>query len=436
VSACKEDDPSSGQNPIEKTVVDIAVENGFNKLAEALTEANLVDALNGTGPFTVFAPTDAAFDALYSALQVSGPAEIDDATLTSVLQYHVYIGNVTSDQLVSGDLTMLNGKVADIDASVPSINDANIIAPIDLEASNGVVHTIDAVIVPEKNIVEIAGESENLTILVEALTLYPDLVDLLSDESGEFTVFAPTDAAFQALLPVIKQESLATIPEAVLRNILEYHVIAGAEVLSGDLSVTDVAAANGELISITDDGNGSFLIAGQAINTADVEASNGVIHVMDGVLVPPSALPFVGNALTFAYFNKDFTTLVAAVSASEPSLIPALQGANITLFAPTNDAFAAAGITEIPAEPTLSAVLTYHVLGAIVKAGDIPTTNPAAPYAAPSLGGNIYISNQGGDAGVFINGTTEVTAFDLTADNGAVVHVINRTLLPPDTKCC
>ena len=124
---------------------------------------------------------------------------------------------------------------------------------------------------------------------------------------------------------------------------------------------------------------------------ADADASNGVVHIMDGVLVPPSVVPFVGNALTFAYFNKDFTTLVAAVSASEPSLVPALQSGTITLFAPTNDAFAAAGITEIPAEPTLSAVLTYHVLGSVVKAADLPTTAAAAPATQATLGGDIYI---------------------------------------------
>jgi len=411
----------------EFDIVTSALFYGYNTLAAAVVEAELDDDLSGTGPFTVFAPTDAAFEA--AGITPENVSTVDN--LANILLYHVLAGDIRSGDLTTGDFETLSGKEVAIDATALTVDNSNIAEPFDVGATNGVIHTIDAVLLPKSNIVELASASENLSILVDALTKFPDLVELLSDESGTYTVFAPTNAAFEALLPVIKQTSIDDIPEDVLKNILQFHVIAGSEVFSGDLAPGTVEAANMEDITITEPSAGVFQIEGQDINTADQDASNGVVHIMDGVLVPPSVTPFVGNALTFAYFSKDFTTLVAAVSASDPSLVPALQAADITLFAPTNAAFEAAGITEIPAEPTLSAVLTYHVIGAVVEASDIPTTAAAAPLEQATLGGNIYISNQGGDAGVFINGSTEVTAFDLTADNGAVVHVINRTLLPP-----
>ena len=163
---------------------------------------------------------------------------------------------------------------------------------------------------------------------------------------------------------------------------------------------------------------------------------------MDGVLVPPSVLQFVNTIVEPAYFNKNFTTLIAAVKAADPSILTTLLGDGpssngMTLFAPTNAAFTAAGINELPDQATLNAVLAYHLLDGVVLSTGLPVTSAASPAAIPTVGGdNFYLSNQGGDAGVYINGNTMVTAVDIDPSEGAgtangVVHVIDRTLIPP-----
>lgn len=277
---------------------------------------------------------------------------------------------------------------------------------------------------PTQNIVALAQGNADLTTLVAALTKFPDLVTTLSG-SGSFTVFAPTNDAFAGLLTAIGQTSLNDIPEDVLREVLEYHVIASAAVRSNQLTNGPVETVLGEDITVSLTG-GVKLNGTVNVVAADVEATNGVVHVVDAVLVPPSIVPIVGTIVAPAYFNKNFTTLIAAVKAASPVVLETLlNSTNKTLFAPTNDAFIAAGINALPDQATLDAVLTYHVINnAEVKAADIA----AGSSSAATLGGNIYLSK--GTAGVFINGTTQVTATDIEGSNG-VVHVINRTLLPP-----
>jgi transforming growth factor-beta-induced protein len=162
-----------------------------------------------------------------------------------------------------------------------------------------------------------------------------------------------------------------------------------------------------------------------SVITADVRGSNGVVHVIDEVLVPPSIMPIVGTIVAPAYFNKNFTTLIAAVKAASPSILSTLlSSGNKTLFAPTNDAFTAAGITTLPNQATLDAVLKYHVINSEVISSEIPQ----GASNAETLNGEIFISRT--SDGVFVNGNSKVISADLDATNG-VVHVIDRTLMPP-----
>ncbi|MBX2955863.1 MAG: fasciclin domain-containing protein [Cyclobacteriaceae bacterium] len=276
---------------------------------------------------------------------------------------------------------------------------------------------------PTQNIVTLAQGNSNLSTLVAALVKFPDLVTTLSG-TGNFTVFAPTNDAFAGLLTAIGQSSLDDIPEDVLRDVLQYHVISSAAVRSSQLTAGPVATVGGESITVSTSG-GIRLNGTVNVVTADVEATNGIVHVIDAVLVPPSITPIVGTIVAPAFFNKNFTTLIAAVKAASPTVLQTLLNAEKkTLFAPTNAAFTAAGITSLPNEATLNAVLTYHVIGSEVLAANIANGSSSAA----TLNGNIYLSK--GTAGVFINGTTQVTATDITRSNG-VVHVIDRTLLPP-----
>lgn len=280
--------------------------------------------------------------------------------------------------------------------------------------------------VPTNNIVEIAQSSAQLSDLVAALTKYPDLVNTLSGD-GTFTVFAPTNDAFDALLAAIGQNSIDDIPEDVLRNVLEYHVL-GATVTAAQVAPGDIEMVNGEIATITPNSDGLF-IAGAQIVAVDALATNGVAHIIDNVMIPPSIAPIVGTIVAPAFFNKDFTTLIAAVQNANADLLSILlgdgpSGNGMTLFAPTNAAFEAAGITDVNGA---DAVLLYHVIDGIVNAADLPTTAGAAAEIA-TAGGNFYLTNAGN--GVTINGTTNVVLTDIAGSNG-VVHVIDRTLIPP-----
>ncbi|MEQ8553234.1 MAG: fasciclin domain-containing protein [Cyclobacteriaceae bacterium] len=426
--------PAGFELPPTDDIVELAQgTSNLSTLVTALTTADLVTTLQGTGPFTVFAPTNEAFENLPDGVLdylLDNPTE-----LAGILQYHVVSGSVFSTDLSSGMVATLNGDV-DIDVSSGVvINGSATVMNADIEATNGVVHIIDEVLIPEgfvaDKIVTIASATETLSTLVTALSLFPDLVETL-EGNGPFTVFAPTNEAFAGLLAAIGQSDLDDIPESVVRKILEYHVISGAEVFSTDLTDGQTATTvSGEDITVSLDGG--VFISGSEVSAADVDALNGVVHIIDDVMVPPSIAPIVGTIVAPAYFNKDFSTLIAAVEAADEDILSVLLGTGtgdgLTLFAPTNAAFEAAGITELPDGATLSAVLKYHVIDGIVFAADLPTTGAGAS-AIESLGGTFYLSNKGTGEGVFINGSTQVTVTDIQGSNGAV-HVIDRTILPP-----
>lgn len=275
---------------------------------------------------------------------------------------------------------------------------------------------------PTENIVQLAQGNPELNSLVTALTKFPGLVGDL--QNGEFTVFAPTNQAFENVLTAIGQNSIDDLPEDVLRSILEYHVVPNATIRSTQLENGTATTVQGEDITINVDGGVTFNGSARVV-TADVSASNGIVHVIDQVLVQPSVTPIVGTIVAPAYFNKSFTTLIAAVQAASPEILTTLLNSDQkTLFAPTNDAFTAAGITSLPDQATLDAVLTYHVIGAKVESSDIANGSSSAG----TLGGNIFLSNNG-ENGLFINGSSQVTQANIQGSNG-VVHVINRTLVP------
>ncbi|HMP98387.1 MAG TPA: fasciclin domain-containing protein [Cyclobacteriaceae bacterium] len=283
--------------------------------------------------------------------------------------------------------------------------------------------------VPTETIVGLAQQTGDLSTLVAVLTKYPDLVSTLNG-SGNFTVFAPTNQAFEALLGAIGQTSIDDVPEDVVRTILEYHVIASGAFRSTDLTNSAVTTVSGEAVQVNVSG-GVVLNGNTNVIQADIEATNGIIHVINNVLVNPSITPIVGTIVAPAYFNKNFTTLIAAVQAADGGILEALLApGTLTLFAPTNDAFdqlpdgLVASLLQPANQGLLNNVLLYHALGATVGSADLPQGSAAIE----TLAGTFYLSNNAN--GVFINGTTRVVATDITGSNG-VVHVIDRTLVPP-----
>lgn len=267
-----------------KDIVDTAVSAGsFETLVAAVKAAGLVDTLKGPGPFTVFAPSDEAFAKLPPGTVESLLG--DKPALRSVLTYHVVAGKVPASAAMKLDwAASVQGqsiRVTTRDGSV-FVDGARVVAA-DVPASNGVIHVIDRVILPRKDIVATAVEAGSFGTLVTAVKA-AGLVETLRGE-GPFTVFAPHDAAF-ARLPA---GTLAGLLEdrAGLTSVLTYHVVPG-RILSSDLSVgtVEVKTVEGRSVLVTKTKDGRVMVNGAAVASADVLAGNGVIHVIDGVILP------------------------------------------------------------------------------------------------------------------------------------------------------
>ena len=431
VTGCSDDDDDDDMR--SETIVDIAKQTpSLSTLVDALEASGLDEALSGDGPFTVFAPSNDAFAALPADelnTIISTPS-----LLTSLLQYHVVAAELPSDQLNGSVQTLLSGQRVEVENNGGDVvlNGSSNVTTADVEASNGYVHIIDEVLIPDdfysKTITQIVAGDPNFSILVAALSK-PELSGLLaaaSDPTSDLTVFAPTNDAFEATLDALGKESIDDIPVGLLNEIVTYHILGGA-VLSTELANGDVPTLlEGE--SVTVDLTDGVKINQANVTEADIRAVNGVIHEVDGVLLPSYVSNSVGTVAEVVLFNKEFTTLAAALRRA--NLLDAVADTeDITVFAPDNAAFVAAGITNLEGidDETLTSVLTYHVLGARVKSGDLP----ASGIAETLQGGNLYLGYML-NGGVLINGLTNVklVMFDIEKSNG-VIHVIDRTLVPP-----
>jgi len=296
VSSCKEDEPIA--EPL--TIVETAQANpDLSLLVEAVVAANLVDALN-SGTFTVFAPNNAAFQTLLDSDPTWNTiSDIPVSVLTSVLLFHVVEGKVRaadlSDTYVNTLSTGPNAEPYSLQITVTGgvAFDGNAM-PIttDVETSNGVVHIIDKVMMPN-SLVDFALGNPNFSSLVAALTrpsFNGAFVGALS-MTGPFTVFAPTNVAFQDLLDSNPAwNTLADIDDTTLSAVLSYHVYIGGNVQSDELSQGQVISmyGGGDIeVSLT---NGAQLLTsgGQTVDIilTDVQGTNGVIHVVDQVLLP------------------------------------------------------------------------------------------------------------------------------------------------------
>ena len=279
----------------EQDIVAIAAgSEDFTILTAALETAGLTEALQGEGPFTVFAPTDAAFENLLSALSISAEDLLAQPQLADVLLYHVVAGSVMSGDLQNGmTAETLGGQMITVDLSEGVKINTSAVITADIKASNGVIHVIDTVLIPETfqlasataplpSIVDIAVSNPDFSILVAALAK-AELVEALQAE-GPFTVFVPTNAAFEALLGELGITAEELLGQPQLADVLLYHVVSGA-VLSTDLQNGMTAETLGGQ-SITVDLTDGVKINKSAVEIADIQASNGVIHVIDSVLIP------------------------------------------------------------------------------------------------------------------------------------------------------
>lgn len=304
--ACDKDDdvttpPTSG---VSKNIAELAIaDNRLDSLVVALSEAGLVSTFQGSGTFTVFAPNNQAFvDLLASNNAWNRISDIDQTTLTNVLLYHV-LGSTVKSADISNDTyaatlnkTGPNGTNTSLfletDNGVKINNNANVVEA-NVMATNGVIHIIDAVITP-KNVVELALNDDRFSSLVAALTADSSYtyVSTLSG-TGPFTIFAPTNDAFAALLNSNPSwNTINDIPSSTLAKVLEYHVVVGDNVQAAQLnqgqmintlegSDLTVDLMNGAQLETTNTSQGKVNII-----VKDVQGTNGVIHAVDQVLLP------------------------------------------------------------------------------------------------------------------------------------------------------
>jgi uncharacterized surface protein with fasciclin (FAS1) repeats len=280
-SSCKSDDPVAA--PKDITVV--ATENGsFKTLLSVATKVGLVSTLQGPGPLTVFAPNDAAF----AKVDLS---KTSDADLKATLLYHVLGAKVLAADIKTGQTEVASAGTPKMyitkNANGVFINGNTKVIATDVNASNGVIHVLDNVLtdIPSKTITKYVVDGNDFSTL-ETLVIRAGLADLLS--SGAYTVFAPTNAAFEELFKTVNPNTLTT---AQIKNILEYHVVAG-RVFSPELANGEVTMANGGKVTI--DLTSGVAVRGKSntatttpkVIIANVMATNGVIHAIDKVLLP------------------------------------------------------------------------------------------------------------------------------------------------------
>ena len=384
-----------------------------------IVQPSLIETLSGPGPFTIFAPDNAAFAALPNG--VLDGLLADPAALADILLYHVLGGQFTSVEVTAGGKqpTLLGPKVQFVsDASGVFVNTSPVLE-VDDFASNGVLHTIGSVLSPDdapNTIIDALDLQPGFQVLRAAIEA-AGLTETL-DGDGPFTLFAPPTYAFQALPPGTIPQLLAD-PNA-LAEILTYHVVSG-EVFAADVLGLDTAQTlQGNSVFVNETPQAVFIDQAPLVFT-DFQADNGVIHVVGQVLDPQPT-----TIVDFLAGHPSFSTLVTAVGVA--GLGDALSGPDtITLFAPTNRAFAQLpdGVLDgLLADPAgLGDVLKYHVAPGALFAADVlsQTSSPTL------LGPPIFFGTTGNQ--VFIN-QAQGLAFDIQLANG-VIHYINGVLTPP-----
>ncbi len=429
ITSCNNDDDVAPTS----NIVDLARSNPeLSTLVSAIVSADLVTVLSDGGPFTVFAPTNDAFAKLDP--DVLNTVISTPSLLTALLQYHVVDGKVMSSQLQNGEVqTLLSGQMVDVEINgeMVTLNGSSMVTSADGDASNGVIHIIDEVLLPSnfssQTIAQIAASNPDFSILVSALSK-PELSDLLeaaNNPTSDLTVFAPTNEAFNAVLGALGKTSIDELPVTLLREIVQYHIAGGA--LRSDQMTNGLLPTLLPDESLTVNTDNGVKINSSNVIIADVNAINGVIHVIDAVLLPSYAASAVGTIAEVALFNPDYTILTAALRKAE--LLETVSTTdNLTLFAPNNAAFIAAGITSLEGldKEALTPILLYHVLGAKVLSSQLPADGMAMTLSSDQYIYLGYLNNQA----VLVNGLSNITGVDIEKSNG-VVHTIDRTLVPP-----
>ncbi len=510
--ATPEATPVAGVPEPKPDILTVLANDGrFTVLLAAINSSPTVtDLLTNGGPFTVLAPTDDAFAALLSDTGMTQDQLLADrATLTQILLYHILPGEYFFRQLTSGPTlpsSLLGQSVTfNLDSGVFTVNGANI-PDADYIASNGVVDALDAVILPpsvaaamatpepteaptaEPTVAPTPAATPEATEAAGVPEPRPDLLTTLQNDGrftvllaaidaagltdtlnggGPFTLLAPTDDAFAAAfstLGITQDQALAE--RNILNQILLYHVIPGRYYLRQLTSGPTLGTLLPNQSVTFNLDSGVFTVQGANISDADYLASNGVVHVIDSVMIPPAVQALLPSAapteaptaeptveptpeatpevagvpearpdiLSVLDSDGRFTTLLAAIAASPTVTDLLTNGGPFTLLAPTDDAFAAfltqTGMTQdqlLADRATLTQILLYHILPGQYFFRQL-TSGPTLPS---SLLGQSVTFNL--DSGVFTVDGANIPDADYLASNG-VVDALDAVILPPSLQ--
>ena len=440
------------------TLIEASDEAGLTILVTSIRAIPGLEAtLQDQSAITVFAPTNEAFA---NALTQFGATDLNDLVtklggamnLQTVLGFHVIPAVAFSDQLASTNtFTTLAGqqltvnKAPGIITVIDAAGNTATVTQGDIEIENGVVHVINRVLIPsielpKPNLVEAATKA-GLTTLLAAVTAVDGLPNALLS-AGAITVFAPTNEAFAAALQVFKAANLNELVIKIggvknLEKVLGFHVVP-AVAFSKDLAATNsFTTLSGQNLIVNKTGNTvtvqDALGRTAQVVAADVAISNGVVHVINGMMLPDLMLPNVVEAANAA----GLTTLIAAVTAADLGGT-LLNAPAITVFAPSNaafsaalQAFGAANLNQLVAKiggiQNLQTILGFHVVPAVAFASDLAATNTFTTVAGQSL--TVTKSANGVTVTDARGNVAKVTTADVAIENG-VVHVIDRVLLP------
>lgn len=447
ISSCSNDDDGGTPTPEGVTISDFVASNeDYSSLAAALDAAGLTATLAGQGEFTVFAPNNAAFSAFLSDNGFAALGDVPVDALREILLNHVITGTNLSSELTTGYITSLGTGASSSEnlslfintSSGVEINGVSEVTQADIAVDNGVIHAVDAVIgIP--NITTQALANPQFSILVDALIAASDsntnYVDLLSGTAASpFTVFAPTNDSFTALLAALGLSSLNDIPQDLLQIVLNYHVIAGANVRAEDLVNGGTATTfQGENLTFDLTGGAKIIDATGAptnIIVTNVQTTNGVVHAIDKVLLPQAAIDIVDPTITgLAMMTPELSILAEALQITGLDVVLDDRNEEYTVFAPTNQAFntflGGASINDVPVD-ALTQVILNHALTGTFLSTDLTTsyTTSLATFGATDNNLSLYINT---DNGVTLNGISDVALPDIPAANG-VVHVVDAVI--------
>lgn len=449
-TSCEKDElfPQATISP--KTVAELVEENPeLSTLFTALQRVKLDSVLSTSSTFTVFAPNNSAFSGI-------DLATMTDAQVQAVLLNHVratttadFVAGMTTgytNTLATGpDELSLNMHTNVVEAAITLNGSGDIVNSMkDLGGTNGVVHVVDAVLLPP-TVADHVAANEDYSSLAAALTK-AELNTALSAD-GPFTVFAPNNAAFERFMSDVNGafgwSSIDDIPAQVLRDVLLYHVVSGENTLSEDVDGTEPATMQGENITISGTSINDASYTDANIILTDIQGVNGVVHGVDRVLLPEAVFQSVLSAtlnLVERTADRGYTTFAAAVA--KVNLSVDLSSDELTAFIPNNDAFVALFATidnynsldDFTSPDDLDALkqlLEYHLYaGSLMSSsftdgGTITTVN----------GGDFTVDLGGDDARLRPSLTDAIPSTIVNSNIGAVnglIHEINRVLVPED----